>query len=151
VPGLVPGTHVFVAAARTRFKTWMPGPSPGTGFLCIESGTDVDPARIPHLTPALSAPSPHPSLPRKRGRVREGALSALPVRLKGGGEGAKGKPARRGGICCAIPPYKTGDDPQAVLGSSQVYATPPNIIPRLIPGSTVFFSWMAGSSPAMTV
>ncbi len=27
------------------------------------------------LTPTLSTPSPHPSLPRKRGRVREGALS----------------------------------------------------------------------------
>ncbi len=40
---------------------------------------------IPHLTPTLSAPSPHPSLPRKRGRVRVGALSA-----PGGGEGGWG-------------------------------------------------------------
>jgi hypothetical protein len=34
------------------------------------------PSGTPHLTPTFSAPSPHPSLPRKRGRVREGALSA---------------------------------------------------------------------------
>jgi hypothetical protein len=31
VPGLVPGTHVFLAQIRGSFKTWMTGPSPVTG------------------------------------------------------------------------------------------------------------------------
>jgi hypothetical protein len=31
VPGLVPGTHVFLAQLRGSFKTWMTGPSPATG------------------------------------------------------------------------------------------------------------------------
>src|SRR5437660_11896061 len=31
VPDLVPGTHVFIAIARSRFKAWMTGTSPVTG------------------------------------------------------------------------------------------------------------------------
>ena len=33
VPGLVPGTQVFIAGADCRFKTWMTGTSPVKGDL----------------------------------------------------------------------------------------------------------------------
>jgi hypothetical protein len=33
VPGLVPGTHVFLAAIRLHSKTWMTGASPVKGRL----------------------------------------------------------------------------------------------------------------------
>src|SRR6267154_1926695 len=31
MPGLVPGTHVFLFTGRNRLKTWMAGTSPATG------------------------------------------------------------------------------------------------------------------------
>jgi len=34
VPGLVPGTHVFLPQLD-RFKTWMAGPSPATGRFLV--------------------------------------------------------------------------------------------------------------------
>src|SRR5260370_1451619 len=35
MPGLVPGTHVFVARFSPWFKTWMTGPSPVTGVFLM--------------------------------------------------------------------------------------------------------------------
>jgi glutamate 5-kinase len=67
------------------FRAERDGPVPKAWEGEVGAGNSQNTGRsgIPHLTPALSAPSPRPSLPRKRGRVRMGALCA-----PDGGEGA---------------------------------------------------------------
>jgi formamidopyrimidine-DNA glycosylase len=50
-----------------------------------------EPPSYPPLPPTLPSPVPHPSLPRKRGRVREGGGGGLGRGAAEGGEGAPGE------------------------------------------------------------